>query len=158
MVSLHIPEDNYSASFKEYFGLIDIIYPTNFDYHNIENYYHNSNIIVLIIESMCIGIIMPSHIAYKFKYISGCVQHNDVEYLFDNKEGIKIIRINNEWDTRKWSYTKIIKFYSYLYEIENKSCDEIEFEIDKLNLSKFGASKIDIEFLNSLCWNSGLND
>ena len=158
MASLHIPEDNYSASFKEYFGLIDIIYPTNFDYHNIENYYHNSNIIVLIIESMCIGIIMPSHIAYKFKYISGCVQHNDVEYLFDNKEGIKIIRINNEWDTRKWSYTKIIKFYSYLHEIENKSCDEIEFEIDKSHLTKVIPSKIDIEFLNSLCWNSGLND
>ena len=40
---------------------------------------------------------MPSHIAYKFKYISGCVQHNDVEYLFENKDGIKIIRITNEW-------------------------------------------------------------
>ena len=40
------------------------------DMEDLLKYYHNPNIIVLIIESMCIGIVMPSHIAYKFKYIS----------------------------------------------------------------------------------------
>ena len=78
---------------------------------------NNKNIVLLIIESMCIGIVMPIHIANKFSYIVNAIKYD--EYIEIVKNGMKIVSISNEWDTKKWSMTRIMKFYIFFI---NENC------------------------------------
>ena len=68
-------QDDYECNFNEYFGIFDLISPPEINNANIEKYYKNANIIVLIIEPMCIGLLMPYQIAMKFKYIENSIKY-----------------------------------------------------------------------------------
>lgn len=142
--------DNYECSFNDYFGIFDLIVPPEISATNIEMFYNNNNIIVLIIEPMCIGILMSYQIASKFKYINNCIQYGDYSYIYEN--GMKIVKITKDWDTRKWSYLKIKKFYYNLEYFEKSSISHIEIDILNKNSTRRTYQYCDIEFLDSLCW------
>ena len=40
--------DHYEVDFMEYFGIIDLVLPTNLSSTDIEKYYKNPNIVILI--------------------------------------------------------------------------------------------------------------
>ncbi|MBI95828.1 hypothetical protein CL656_01635 [bacterium] len=145
---------DYKCSFKEYFGLIELIVPNQSMKYNMEKYYIHKNIVVLIIESMAIGIVMNLHLAQKFKYIDNVIEYKDYSVIFE--DGMKIIKISTEWDTSRWSYYKIKDFYNWFdaFHIENSSCSKLEERFQKMMYE----SSPDIEFLSSLCWNTHLTD
>ena len=146
-------KDDYPCNLKEYFALIDLIVPPSLLYQNLEKYYNNPNVIVLIIEKMSIGIIFSLHIAEKFSYIANALKFNDFSYIYEN--GMKIVTISKEWDTKKWSYSKMLNFYKNLDKIENKNCQQLKIKMDKA--IEIGCQPdFDIEFLNSLLWNAHL--
>ena len=146
-------KDDYPCNLKEYFSLIDLIVPPSLVYEDLEKYYNNPNIIVLIIEKMSFGIIFSLHIAEKFSYIVNALKFNDYSYIYEN--GMKIITIPKEWETKKWSYSKLLNFYKNLYIIENKNCLQLEIKQDKAIVGGFEPD-FDLEFLNSLLWNAHL--
>ena len=76
----------------------------------MKNYYIHSNVVVLIIENMSLGIVMNAHLANKFKYVQNAIQYKDYSVIFEN--GMKIIKIPKEWDTNNWSYFKLRNFYT----------------------------------------------
>lgn len=143
-------QDSYECNFNEYFGIFDLISPPEINDANIEKYYNNENIIVLIIESMCIGLLMPHQIAMKFKYIENSIKYGDYSYIYE--DGMKIVRVSKEWDTKKWSYTKIKNFYRHLDIFEQLSMSQIEFILLNNKVSRKKYKYCDIEFLDSLCW------
>ena len=143
-------QDDYECTFNEYFGIFNLISPPEIKYANIEKYYNNGNIIVLIIESMCIGLLMPHHIAMKFKYIDNCIKYGDFSYIYE--DGMKIVKVSKAWDTKKWSYSKIKNFYKYLDTFEQLSMPQIEFMLLNNKVSRKSCTFCDIEFLDSLCW------
>ena len=69
---------------------------------------------------------------------------------------MKIIRVGCEWDTKLWSMSKIMKFYKVLEYIECYSVDSIRKKIENHELGYEIESHIDINFLESLLWNSFL--
>ena len=72
------PNYDYKCSFMQYFGIIDLVVPNNsFTENKLEKYYIHKNIVVLIIESMAIGIVLNEHLAKKFKYIDNVIQYKD---------------------------------------------------------------------------------
>ena len=146
-------EDNYPCNFKEYYGLMDLILPISMKHVNLEMYYNNSNIYVLIIENMSLGIVMSKQIAEKFSYICNAIKYSEYEYIYEG--GMKIITVSNSWDTKKWSYVKMLKFYENLSSIETKTCTQLENEIKEMKGKPYytGSPGYDIEFLNSLLWN-----
>lgn len=139
---------DYKCGFMEYFGIMDLItIDSSITKHNIENYYIHSNIVVLIIENMSLGIVMNAHVANKFKYIQNAINYNDYSVIFEN--GMKIIKIPRQWETRNWSYFKLRNFYTWIQIMENKTIDNVAEGSFK--------DSIDAEFLDSLCWNTDLS-
>jgi hypothetical protein len=69
---------------------------------------------------------------------------------------MKIVKIGSEWDTRKWSYSKIKKFYNVLEHIEMYDVDKIKEKIYSYELDFETRTNIDIYFLESLLWNANL--
>ena len=147
-------KDDYPCNLKEYFSLIDLIVPPSLLYKNLEKYYNNPSIIVLIIEKMSVGIIFSLHIAEKFSYIVNAINFNEYSYIYEN--GMKIITIPKEWETKKWSYSKLLNFYKYLNIIENKNCRQLKIKADK-DIAIGCEPEFDLEFLNSLLWNAHLD-
>ena len=147
-------KDDYPCNLKEYFSLIDLIVPPSLVYEDLEKYYNNPNIIVLIIEKMSLGIIFSLHIAEKFSYIVNALKFNEYSYIYEN--GMKIITIPKEWETKKWSYLKLLNFYKNLYMIETKTCQQLKIKQDKAIVGGFEPN-FDLEFLNSLLWNANLD-
>ena len=147
-------KDDYPCNLKEYYSLIDLIVPPSLVFENLEKYYDNSNIIVLIIEKMSLGIIFSLHIAEKFSYIANALKFNEYSYIYEN--GMKIVVIPKEWETKKWSYTKLQKFYNNLHKIESKNSEELKNEYYKTKKLGYD-SDFDLEFLNSLLWNANLD-
>jgi hypothetical protein len=146
-----ISNEECEVDFMEYYGIIDIVLPPNLSSIDIEKYYKNPNIVILIIESMCLGIFMNLHIARKFKYIENSLKDTeDHEYVYEN--GMKIVRVPSEWNTLKWSYIKIQKFYKYLPYIDDLSIEELE--IKGLDVKRGLFPNFDYNFLESLLWNS----
>ena len=149
---------DYKCTFMQYFGIIDLITPNiSFTKYEIEKYYIHNNIVVLIIESMALGIVMNLHLAKKFKYIDNAIKYKDYSVIFE--DGMKIIKISEKWDTSLWSYFKLKNFYNWVEIIENKSCTIIEADIKRqteISVVKYN-TLYDIHFLNSLCWNTHLN-
>ena len=147
-------QDDYPCSFEEYFGLIELVVPNMFDKQNLEKYYNNPNIVVMIIEKMSLGILMSRHIAERFSYIQNAIKYNDYQYIY--KTGMIIVTIPREWDTKKWLYTKIRRFYDNLEFIECKDCNQLR-AIEKIRqYPDYICSSIDLEFLESLLWNAHL--
>ena len=140
-------------SLSEY-DILTIVVPENSSSFNLKDHIHNKNIILLIIESMCIGIVLPQHIANRFSYIVNSIKYND--YIQEYKNGMKIIKIDSEWDTRKWSYSKIRKFYKVLEHIELYDVDKLKEKICGFELDFETRTSIDINFLESLLWNANL--
>ena len=147
-------KDDYVCDLKAYYALIDLIIPRSIAKENLEKYYNNSNIIVMIIEKMCLGIFKSLHIAEKFTYIKNAIKYKDYSYVYEN--GMKIIIIPQEWDTRKWSYTKILRFYDNLHKFETKNYQELLLD-QTTNIEIGYDNGVDLEFLSSLLWNSHLD-
>lgn len=148
--------NEYEYEFNEYFGIFDMVKPESLKYSNIEMFYNNSNVIVLIIEPMCVGILFTAHIAMKFKYIENCINYGDYGYIYEN--GMKIVKVKSEWNTSKWSYTKLLKFYNHLDLFEQMSVSEIEIKILNCKHTRKSYPYCDIEFLDSLCWDGDVFD
>ena len=137
-------------------NVVDVVVPPGISICNLYDYVSNPNLNLLVIECMCLGIIMNDHIANKFQYIQNINKYDEDEIERVTPDGMKIYIISREWDIRKWSYTKISKFYNYISEIENMSCSEIEEKIK--NGCIYYTKNIDYHFLNSLCWNNDIED
>ena len=148
-------EEELYESFMFKFNLTNIITPDKYKSKTeiIHYYLQNKNMIIVIIDSMCIGIIMPMHIAGKFKYIENILEYDDYETY---NQGINIVKIPCEWETRKWSYTKINRFYNWLGEVEDKTITMLDEKIQKQ--SQYISQSFDYHFLESLCWNSCIED
>ena len=141
--------------------IVDVVFPNTTIYtkHNSNIYLQNPNMICLIIDSMSLALFLPSHIGEKFCFIKKSILYDDddnKETVSDYEVGykVKVIHIDQEWDTRKWSYTKIQAFYKILHIIENKTPEEIEFMGKEHEICYSDYIKIDIPFLTSLLWNS----
>ena len=145
-----------SVDIVQEYGIINIVKPKSELFFDMGAYCMNKNVVLLVIEPMCVGIIMPVHIAMKFKYIENAIKYEDFKQVGDN--GMKIVSIDEKWDTRRWSYSKIKNFYNWLSDIELKSCNEIEEEY-KANISRvsFMRPTYDMHFLSSLCWNNDID-
>ena len=145
----------FEQNFMAECNLLTLICP-NINYcTTIEDYINNKHITMLIIEDMCLGIVMPNHISKKFSYIQNAIKYN--EYTEFVKYGMKIVRVSCEWDIKLWSMSKIMKFYRILEYIE---CDNIDNIRKKIECHAYGydiESSIDINFLESLLWNSFLD-
>lgn len=137
-------------------NIVDVIVPPGIYKCNIYDHVHNPNLNIIIIESMCLGIIINDHIANKFQYIKNINKYDEDDIERVTPDGMKIYRINKEWDTRKWSYTKISRFYNYFDEIENMSCSEIGENIKDRHI--YYIKNIDYHFLESLCWNNDIEN
>ena len=116
-------------------------------FHEVLNNMNNPNMYLMIIENMSLGIIMNNHIAENFGYIRTISEHNEVKYYKNYK--IKIVNINKEWDTSKWSYYKIRGIVNRFHDLENKNISDIEHNIHN---NSWQTDLIDIEFLKSLSW------
>ena len=126
--------------------------------HNPELYVQNPNMICLIIDSMALALFLPTHIGEKFCFIKNAILYDDEDENIDDVEyKAKIIHIDHDWDTRKWSYTKINSFYKILHIIEDKTPEEIEYMGKEHKIPFDEYHKIDIQFLTSLLWNSHLS-
>ena len=111
------------------------------------NLMNNPNMCMILIENMCLSLIIPDYIAWKFGYIRLLYDKNEQHY---HKEfSIKIFKINNEWDNHKWSYSTIKFFHKHYDQIENKNIEEIEGIITE---SQWLKQYIDVEFLRALSW------
>ena len=132
------------------YNIINLVKPnTVFTTNVVDLYYKNKNMVLLVIESMCTGILMPIHIARKFKYITNVLEYNDYETPIE--DGMKVCIICDKWDTHNWSFTKLSKFYSWFDFIENKTCDELTEKYRNY-------CQYDIHFMISLCWNNEPED
>ena len=109
--------------------------------------FNNPNMYLLIIENMSLGIILNNHIAEKFGYIRTITQHNEIKTY--KNYNIKIINIDKNWDTSKWSYYKIKSIHSRFNDLENKNISQI---IEFMNDHSYMNDLIDIEFFKSLSW------
>ena len=136
------------------YDILTFVTPNKSMFFNINDHLNNKNIVLLIIESMCIGIVLPEHIARRFSYITNAIKYE--EYTNPTENGMKIVKIGSEWDTRKWSYSKIKKFYNVLEYIEMYDTDKIKEKIYNYELDFETRTNIDIYFLESLLWNSNL--
>lgn len=116
-------------------------------YSTFLNSMKNSNKCLIIIESMCIGLVLTDYIAFKFGYIRSLMIYDKCDKY--KNYNIKIFRINTNWDTSKWSYLKICKFHINLDYYEQLNCEQI---IDVLANNRWKKQYIDFEFLQSLCW------
>ena len=128
-------QDDYPCSFEEYFGLIELVVPTMFDKHNLEKYYNNPNIVVMIIEKMSLGILMSRHIAERFSYVQNAIKYNDYQYIYE--KGMIIVTIPLEF-------------------IECKDCNQLRSIGKNRQYPDYICSSIDLEFLESLLWNAHL--
>ena len=137
-------------------NVVDVVVPPGISVCNVYDYVRNPNLNILVIECMCLGIILNDHIANKFQYIQNINKYDEDEIERVTPDGMKIYTINKEWDTRKWSYTKISKFYKYIHEIENMSCSQIEEHLKKRDYKN--NEYVDYHFLESLCWNNDIEN
>ena len=138
---------DYKCGFMEYFGIMDLIsIDSKVTNYNIEQYYIHSNVVVLIVEAMSLGIVMNDHLARKFKYIENAINYKDYSVIFEN--GMKIVKIPKAWETKSWSYFKLRNFYTWIEMLENKTIDDVAEGSFK--------DSIDKEFMDSLCWNTDL--
>ena len=129
------------------YGIISIIYPKKCHIIDFVNFISNKNMVMLVIEDMCLGLLLPYQIARRFSYIVNAINYDEHETYVNN--GMKIIKISSDWDTRKWSYIKISKFYETLHLFENKTVDKIKEDNEEVH-------RVDLNFLESLLWNTFL--
>ena len=106
---------------------------------------HNPNMYLLIIESMCLGIIMTDHLAENFAYIRGLKKyHTFIKY---KKYNIKVLKINSHWDTSNWNSDKLERFHSDMtHYILGNQIEDIK------QLDSWILEKLDIRFLEALSW------
>ena len=62
---------------------------------------------------MSLGIVMNKHVALQFKYIEGLIILKSYSVIYD--DGMKIIKLDDTWDTSKWYYTKQNHFIAHLH-------------------------------------------
>ena len=126
----------------------------------IYNSFNNPNMVLLIIEDMCLGIIMTDHIATKFQYIKQTLEYRKENRLSAIKIPtylnfpIKIIKIDKNWDTNNWNYYKISRIYfeGVFDKIETYSLKEaINYFKKNIWLKKDAC----FNFLTALSWHGG---
>ena len=160
-----LPNKFQNMDFEEFMNkqyIVDMVFPYTSIYtkHNPELYVQNPNMICLIIDSMALALFLPTHIGEKFCFIKNAILYDDDdndENTDDVEYKAKIIHIDHDWDTRKWSYTKIKSFYKILHIIEDKTPEEIEYLGKEHEIPFDDYHNIDIQFLTSLLWNSHLS-
>jgi len=101
---------------------------------------------LLVIQDMCIGIFMPMHLAKKFGYIRMILEKQEY-YTLNQKTSCIVITINDNWDTSKWSYDLLCKFYINMFSFISDTTIE---DIKKLDSWKH--QHIDMAFLDALCY------
>jgi hypothetical protein len=134
--------------------ILTIVEPNNSRLFNINDHVRNRNAVLLVIDSMCLGMLLPYHIARRFSYIVNAIEYD--EYVEIEEGGLKMINIDKNWDTKKWSYSKIKKFYNILEYIELYDTDKIKEKICNFEYNYEIRMSIDFHFLESLLWNSNL--
>ena len=137
------------------YDILTFVTPNKALFFNLKDHLMNKNLVLLVIESMCLGLVLPDHIARRFSYISNAINYEEYDSI--NENGMKIVKIGSEWDTRKWSYSKIKKFYNVLEHIEMYDVDKIKEKIYSYELDFEARTNIDINFLDSLLWNAHLD-
>ena len=106
----------------------------------------NPNMNLLIIESMCIGIVMTDYMANNFGYIRS-IKNYDTPLKY-KKFSIKIVIIDSNWDIYNWNNVNLERFYySMADNIIGKQLEEIK------NFDSWKVETIDIKFLEALSWN-----
>ena len=141
--------DEYEQILFKY-NIINMVKPKNiFTANVVDLYFKNKNMVLLVVESMCTGILMPVHIARKFKYITNVLEYEDYETPIEG--GMKVCIICDKWDTHNWSFTKLSKFYDWFEYIENKTCDELTEKYKKYH-------QYDLHFIVSMCWTNDEED
>jgi len=115
-------------------------------FENCYNAFYNPFMCLLIIQDMCMGIFMPMHLAKKFGYIRMILEKQEY-YTLNQKTSCIMITINDKWDTSKWSYDLLSKFYKNMhYYITDNTNEEIK------KLDSWKQQHIDMEFLDALCY------
>ena len=122
--------------------------------------FNNPNMVLLIIEDMCLGLIMTDHIATKFQYIKQTLEYREGNQLSANPIPtyldfpIKIINIDKKWDTRIWNYHKISRIYfeGVFDKIEHYSLKEA---IKYFKKNKWAKNDACLNFLTALSWHGG---
>ena len=126
----------------------------------IYNSFNNPNMVLLIIEDMCLGLIMTDHTANKFQYIKQTLEYRKEERLSANNIPkylnfpIKIIKIDKKWDTYNWNYYKISRIYieDVFNKIETYSLNEA---INYYKKNDYLKNDVCFNFLNALSWHGG---
>ena len=108
MTSFNNSDELSEECFMYKYDIISIIYPNKCHIIDFINFISNKNMILLIVEDMCLGLLLPYQIARRFSYIVNAIKYDEYETYVKNCA--KIIKISSDWDTRKWSYIKISKF------------------------------------------------
>lgn len=122
--------------------------PYNHFHKQFFNEMNNENFFLLLIKSLSLGIIMNENIAFKFDYIKNVVNgYGSYKKIFHYK--IKIVEIDNEWDTLSWNCNKLKSFHHMIYDLErwNKPLDFYK------NNNRSIYNTIDPYFLEALSWN-----
>jgi len=122
--------------------------------------FNNPNMVLLIIEDMCLGLIMTDHIATKFEYIKQTLEYRKESQLSANPIPtyldfpIKIIKIDKNWDTRIWNYYKISRIYfeGVFDKIEHYPLKEA---INYFKKNKWVKNDVCLNFLTALSWHGG---
>ena len=132
--------------------IINIIVESNYNlsYHEqVYNSMRNENMYILVIENMCLGIIMTKQTAFQFDYIKDIVnKYESVKTL--SKYKIKIITIDENWDTERWSQKKLLNFYKgMMHHCDGKTMEQIKRDpyVNRMN-------EVDTNFLEALSWKS----
>tara|TARA_B100001093_G_C26827183_1_gene1014565 strand:- start:47 stop:622 length:576 start_codon:yes stop_codon:yes gene_type:complete len=122
--------------------------PDNHFHQQLFNEMNNENMFFLIIKNMSLGIIMNRNTAFRFDYIKNIVnEYCSYKTIFKYK--IKIIELDEKWDTFNWNYEKLRKFH-FMNSDMSRFSKTLDFY--KKNQRSPMYSSIDVCFLEALSW------
>jgi len=105
----------------------------------------NPNATIVVIQSMCLGIVFTDHELHKMQYFRDLVRGNLKG--IDGCRG-KYYIIGTEWDTARWSLDKLTIIHAWIRGIEHMSMDEI-----RGGRFLMKCTMPDIAFLEAMSWN-----
>ncbi|MAP67637.1 MAG: hypothetical protein CMF80_08075 [Candidatus Marinimicrobia bacterium] len=149
----HNPKSNKLKKYNKILKKLNISHividcdPYNHFHTQFLNEMNNENMFLLVIKNMSLGIIMNKNTAFRFDYIKNIVNtYSSYKTIFNYK--IKIIELDENWDTLNWNYD-ILKRFHYMIQVTEKYRKPID--VYKNNYSGMYVN-IDPYFLEALCW------
>lgn len=122
--------------------------PNNHFHQQFFNEMNNENMFFLIIKNISLGIIMNKNTAFRFDYIKNIVnEYCSYKTIFKYK--IKIIELDEEWDTFNWNYEKLKNFHFMISDMSRLRKTLVHY---KKNQHSPMYSSIDVCFLEALSW------